>query len=652
MESEIRGLMKTRTRIALLIILAVAGIFCVAAANASAEGYTWEEKEGSHIMKNEGGEVVKEWDETEWDAWEKEVNENSACMGLAEECADKILAPDTPVEGATQASAEESQKAIQSMRSEGIKLDPETTKTMLQVGEDASEIPKATDEVNWLNRAVTGTGLEEGAGLTVPTLAVAGGALVVGLEIGNELDQLWHLPDLTELLEETKEESAEEAKTKEAEEGGTVSCTGGTNPSYVQTTYDFNTEVEHKQTIEMQPGCYLTFSGEKRCGGSVPFCVQDEVVSTAGFYGKPAGVIREPGSTPSPGSSTAGHWTYESYRYSTIDYDCISGEGEPVCHNPGGYGGPKEDGEEFEEDKVLRFVPEAKHCEYQNCMEPLGVPAPNVITPQIEGNNQKAGMQPRPVFPTPVALPNKGPERLTKEKVKEITETPNQEPRKRDEKEGDPSKQKEEEEKKPLTIPLWLPNESGTAYKKKVEEAGFTSPTPEEYTVPEAAANPNVGPEDVVVVTPNEGTRAAPTTQVRIGVNPKNVTGPKSGGEKEPVGPGETGGKQAGPSVPEIKWPHVATPCNVFPFGVPCWFADMMKSLILPMEAPKFSFEILGKPVVINLAAGESGAEIIRPALVFVSLAGILFFYFSFAGKGGPGTLGRFDAEGTQGELF
>src|SRR5438270_11449986 len=90
-------------------------------------------------------------------------------------------------------------------------------------------------------------------------------------------------------------------------------------------------------------------------------------------------------------------------------------------------------------------------------------------------------------------------------------------------------------------------------------------------------ADPSVKPNDVVRTSPGAGTAVAPTTSVAVYTNPDAT-------------PTIAGGSPASPTLPGISAPSGAgTPCNVFPFGIPCWIGSQLSTLDASLTAPSFS---------------------------------------------------------------
>jgi len=174
-------------------------------------------------------------------------------------------------------------------------------------------------------------------------------------------------------------------------------------------------------------------------------------------------------------------------------------------------------------------------------------------------------------------------------------------------------------------IPAPEHDELTTHYVTRLEVLGFTDI--EVRTRPEVDIDPSVGPNEVAGVVPDPGTRVEPASKVEVETNPADAPEPEGSGPLSP------------PTIPPVKWPHVGTPCTVFPFGVPCWLGEEFAGLVSASRAPVFHFEVDGDPLTIDTKAAEPALEIIRPVEAAVSVIGFVILMFSFA-KGGGSTGG------------
>ncbi len=179
-------------------------------------------------------------------------------------------------------------------------------------------------------------------------------------------------------------------------------------------------------------------------------------------------------------------------------------------------------------------------------------------------------------------------------------------------------------------VPTPKPLELGTDYKTEVETAGFTDVEVKE--VAESATDFSVGPSEVVGVDPAPGTRAAPSTKVDISINPADAPPPTPA----PSIPGVTS--------PGLKMPDFGVLCTNFPFGVPCWLVEefsrwsttsVVPKWTIPLEVPFLGWKTELK---LDLSFLEPAMEIIRPLLALMATIGlvVMFFHFALGGTGAP----------------
>ena len=179
------------------------------------------------------------------------------------------------------------------------------------------------------------------------------------------------------------------------------------------------------------------------------------------------------------------------------------------------------------------------------------------------------------------------------------------------------------------------PSKSGELfpeYAEKVEQAGFTV-APESYILPESAIDTSVGPNDVsdTRISPAPGTSADPTTKIRVGVNPADAPVPSEG--HVPI---------SGPTLPGINFPNFGVLCKGFPFGVPCWLAETIEGWSTASKPPEWgisSFSIEGHSIPgakFNLAKLEPIMEVVRPAMIVFATIGLVLLFYTFAKGGGP----------------
>jgi hypothetical protein len=190
----------------------------------------------------------------------------------------------------------------------------------------------------------------------------------------------------------------------------------------------------------------------------------------------------------------------------------------------------------------------------------------------------------------------------------------------------------EEKEERLKAIPLIEPGETGERYKASAEGEGFTDV--HVNVLPESAIDTSKGPNAASKVSPAPGTLSKPGSLVQVDTNPADAPAPG----------GEAGHGGGGPTIPSLKLPKIATPCTVFPFGVPCWLLTQVSALALATEAPKFTVvtPFAGK-LSIDLSVGEPVMTTLRPIIAFVAFIGIVMMLYNFS-RGGGFTSGS-DAE-------
>lgn len=174
-------------------------------------------------------------------------------------------------------------------------------------------------------------------------------------------------------------------------------------------------------------------------------------------------------------------------------------------------------------------------------------------------------------------------------------------------------------------IPEPETDELATKYREDVERRGFT--VVKINTLPDTAIDPRVGPSEVSKVSPAPGSKVAPATEVVVDANPEDAPQPQ-----------ETLVGVTPPTIPGIVLPHVPTPCNVFPFGAPCWLKSQFDALAATSEAPKFSVSTpFGGELTVDALVAEPLMEVLRPALVFVGFVGLMWMVVGAAKTGGGG---------------
>lgn len=208
-------------------------------------------------------------------------------------------------------------------------------------------------------------------------------------------------------------------------------------------------------------------------------------------------------------------------------------------------------------------------------------------------------------------------------------------------------------------LPAPEDDELQVAYSTTLANDGFGNVTTTQLT-PETL-DPFLDPGAVVQVTPAPGTFWDPANLPAVNVyyNPTATpgTGPTSGPTNPPGQTGPTPDPFTGPTVDPngIHFPSIPTPCNVFPFGVPCWIANQLSVFTASPVAPSATFHSVkfgNQPLTIDLSNVDgadlsSVMEYVRPILVLITL---VVFITWLANRPPPG----FDTNdpGEQGALF
>jgi len=195
-----------------------------------------------------------------------------------------------------------------------------------------------------------------------------------------------------------------------------------------------------------------------------------------------------------------------------------------------------------------------------------------------------------------------------------------------------------------IRIPLPGVTETYPAYLARLQALGLVGTAIE---APADAIRPELGAEVVIQTNPAPGTAVATGTEVRVFYNPAYMPDPAdtSGETGNPTDPatGEpapcVGGCPGDIVPPGITFPSISTPCNVFPFGVPCWVKNQVTSLDASPVAPHLSWPTPYGAMEVdagNIWGYDFGSvmTVVRPILLLTSLVGIVFWLASFSGMG------------------
>jgi len=357
------------TRLLTLVVCCLAVPMTVGVVSASAD--VWTVEGGTHYLKNSGGELIKSWTAKEWRVWKKEVQSVGECMGINANCAADQLAGETPIENASRVDAENGQEGVQGARSEGVSIAKSVQTGLDNAGIDSKTLPAELGE-----SVIAKVGLSNQA------------SYVLGIELGNGLDQLFEVPAWSP-LDEAEQKSVESEPLE----------------SLVTALVGFNEKTEQclagyasctTSSIELPRGYYingwgskydrLIEYGERYCG------IYEEVYRCFPYYQEhplKSQVYVPSGFTESGQVTFYGNLPEYGYQGATIEQTYIW--------------------------KDIRTCEEAASC------LPIGVPAPNLITSGIETANVEHGLPARPSA-IPVSLPTSPPSALTEGDVELISE--------------------------------------------------------------------------------------------------------------------------------------------------------------------------------------------------------------------------------------
>lgn len=175
-------------------------------------------------------------------------------------------------------------------------------------------------------------------------------------------------------------------------------------------------------------------------------------------------------------------------------------------------------------------------------------------------------------------------------------------------------------------VPAIGAREKYAAYAQRLVDLGLN---PVEHTASDTSADPDRGPGEVVRVKPSVGTRVSPGGDVDVYRNPDDWPDPDADGGTDP------GGGDPNPGTFDFGPFKVPTPCNVFPFGVPCYAVSFVASWGTEREAPHWSFDIYNSRLDVDFSAVDGLAAVIRAAqLVIAPVLMALLFMKLVNGRG------------------
>ena len=184
----------------------------------------------------------------------------------------------------------------------------------------------------------------------------------------------------------------------------------------------------------------------------------------------------------------------------------------------------------------------------------------------------------------------------------------------------------------PVAVPAPELGETYATYTARLAELGHTG-TITRVDLDEATMDPTKGPSAVTGTSPTTGTRIAPDAPIRVRVNP-------------PTAPELDAPGLAMPTIPSIDLSPLSmtTPCNSFPFGVPCWIVGALGGFSGAGNCPEISFPfsntIFGDhDLELDGCVAEPMVAIIRPVIGIAAMLGLAWLFMGaamgFGGKGG-----------------
>jgi len=183
----------------------------------------------------------------------------------------------------------------------------------------------------------------------------------------------------------------------------------------------------------------------------------------------------------------------------------------------------------------------------------------------------------------------------------------------------------------PLALPEPQLDETYDAYVGRLQALGHAG-TVERIDLTDATLDPTQGPSAVASTIPGSGTRIAPSSLVKVRVNP--ATAPAPGGAP-------------GPTVPAIDFSPLSqtSPCNKFPFGVPCWIVGALGGFSGAGDCPNFDVPFTGdgsfgnQAMNVDACIAQPVVDVVRPLLLIGCLFGMGWLFMGaamgFGGRGG-----------------
>jgi RHS repeat-associated protein len=365
------SLLSRLVRLLIVVACGSAVLSLVGAVSASADSWTVEG--GTHYLWS-GSEVVKSWTAREWQVWRKEVEAFGECMGVLEGCSGAEFGAKTPVEDVTKRLAGNAQEGSLEMRGYGSSLNSETQSAVDQAGVDAGTLPGD------LGRTA------------IATAKLGSAAKEIGVVLGNGLDQLFEVPGWQPFSKSEKEAVEEHSEHLSWPELGltveTEECPDGQSSC-------------KKGQLKLPGGIYLGSSGD---GDAIR-------IVESGEHNCEVKEGKDYNCTPYLREIPAKSATYVPVGYTEMEETIESGHFEA------------------EGDKEFKLVYFYEWKPLPECGVPpsglecklIGVPAPGLITPEIEEHNRWAGLPSQPEEAHPVTLPTEPPAALSEEDLEAIS---------------------------------------------------------------------------------------------------------------------------------------------------------------------------------------------------------------------------------------
>lgn len=183
--------------------------------------------------------------------------------------------------------------------------------------------------------------------------------------------------------------------------------------------------------------------------------------------------------------------------------------------------------------------------------------------------------------------------------------------------------------------------ETYATYVARLRAAGLTG-TITRVELDTTTMNLVAGPSAVAGVTPSAGSEVARDAELTVKVNPATAPDPAEGTKGDTLpdtgtasGDDCSGDACAPPGTFNVGPLKIPTPCNVMPFGVPCWMLDFMQSWGAQREAPHWTLPgtLLGAqfsaaPIVVDLDVVTPVATAVRTLLIGLGTISMAWFFF------------------------